>query len=477
MAKKYLTEDNIKNILSGIEAKIPKELEVNINTNVNRTEIDILDSPTIILKYGTFGEATATLTRDWTDFDMLEIDTEYSVPGGSAYYDTFMVSTKALNNSAILSTSSPSKFCTTIHCTNAAIVDVNTTAFNLKYYYKATIISYSDTATSLKFMGSVGSTGSVTGTTITILAIRGINYTQSCGDTPLGTIISYMGITPPDEYLACDGTTYSIQDYWELAEFIKTQFGSYNYFGGDGTTTFAVPDLRGEFLRGTGTNSHANQGSGSSVGTHQDATTVPTMYTTGTSPDGFGMWTTGTGTQMLVNNADGGSTTAHYAYISLDGKGAQVESTGLKNVRPTNTSVLYCIKYTNSLTMQPANVYSTDEKRIGTWIDGSPLYQKTIVGTMPIVTTNGTRVNKQIDISDLTISACISVDGVYYVPNQLEYIPINSAVNLTTNTRHTFCQVYRQNSSNSYVDTIFIASSDANSSGATAYITLKYTKL
>ena len=39
MAEKYLTEDNFKNILAGIEAKIPKELEVSINTNVNRTAI------------------------------------------------------------------------------------------------------------------------------------------------------------------------------------------------------------------------------------------------------------------------------------------------------------------------------------------------------------------------------------------------------------------------------------------------------
>jgi hypothetical protein len=60
-----------------------------------------------------------------------------------------------------------------------------------------------------------------------------------------------------------------------LAEFINTQFGSYNYFGGDGITTFAVPDLRGEFLRCTGTNSHANNGNGSSVGIHQNGTMIP----------------------------------------------------------------------------------------------------------------------------------------------------------------------------------------------------------
>ena len=28
-------------------------------------------------------------------------------------------------------------------------------------------------------------------------------------------------------------------------------------------------------------------------------------------------------------------------------------------------------------------VYSTEETRIGTWIDGKPLYRKTLVGTSP----------------------------------------------------------------------------------------------
>ena len=75
---------------------------------------------------------------------------------------------------------------------------------------------------------------------------------------PTGTVLSYMGTTAPKGYLICDGTEYNISNHTNLANFIKDQFGSYNYFGGDGTTTFKVPDLRGEFLRGSGTNSHSN---------------------------------------------------------------------------------------------------------------------------------------------------------------------------------------------------------------------------
>lgn len=47
-----------------------------------------------------------------------------------------------------------------------------------------------------------------------------------------------------------------------------------NFFGGDRVTTFAVPDLRGEFLRGSGTATR-NTGRGAAVGVHQNLTQIP----------------------------------------------------------------------------------------------------------------------------------------------------------------------------------------------------------
>ena len=93
-------------------------------------------------------------------------------------------------------------------------------------------------------------------------------------DTPVGHIMAYMGTIPPKHYLVCDGSVYNIVDYPALSSHILEQFGAVNYFGGDGETTFAVPDLRGEFLRGVGANSRVNQGSGAEVGEHQDATRI-----------------------------------------------------------------------------------------------------------------------------------------------------------------------------------------------------------
>lgn len=70
---------------------------------------------------------------------------------------------------------------------------------------------------------------------------------------PVGTVISYMGNNAPDGYLACNGQTYNISEYTSLAEQIKKEFGRYNYYGGNGTTTFATPNLIGKFLKGSNT--------------------------------------------------------------------------------------------------------------------------------------------------------------------------------------------------------------------------------
>ena len=93
---------------------------------------------------------------------------------------------------------------------------------------------------------------------------------------PVGSVIAEMSNSAPEGYLICNGDTYNIEGkYNDLAEHIKKEFGSYNHFGGDGTTTFAVPNLQGEFLRGYSSNSEKSVISGTqttAVGVHQDPT-------------------------------------------------------------------------------------------------------------------------------------------------------------------------------------------------------------
>lgn len=203
--------------------------------------------------------------------------------------------------------------------------------------------------------------------------------------TPVGEIISFMGNTAPKNYLKCDGTVYNIADYPELAQHFVTEFGTSNHFGGDGETTFAVPDLQGEFLRGTGTNGHPDSGSGANVGVHQQGSFVP----------GLSSFLSSVNLDVYVPKQSL-SASGVDKVKTLSGSLAYLRATGftsgtpqLISIRPTNTSVLYCIKYKSEHFIQVGGVnYSLEERKIGTWIDGKPLYEKTInFGNLPNATT------------------------------------------------------------------------------------------
>ena len=65
------------------------------------------------------------------------------------------------------------------------------------------------------------------------------------GSTPTGAIEVFAMTTAPTGWLKCDGAAVSRTTYAALFAAIGTTFGV-----GDGATTFNLPDLRGEFVRG-----------------------------------------------------------------------------------------------------------------------------------------------------------------------------------------------------------------------------------
>lgn len=167
---------------------------------------------------------------------------------------------------------------------------------------------------------------------------------------PIGTIISFMGQQPPTLYLCCDGGQHLIDEYQELADFIVVNFGAVNYFGGDGERYFAVPDLRGEFLRGAGVNGHENQGNGADVGKHQDATELTYMFTSAKNKlmqvrglHGASEW------EIMHKNHDKvTSITRSYTNLLATNAASDANHSGdldsWFSTRPANTSVLFCIK-------------------------------------------------------------------------------------------------------------------------------------
>ena len=59
----------------------------------------------------------------------------------------------------------------------------------------------------------------------------------------------------------------------------------------------------------------------------------------------------------------------------------------------------------NSLASKSGTVnYSTDEQTIGTWIDGKPLYQKTIVTSLPNTSTDGSAVTNGISYESIGLN-------------------------------------------------------------------------
>ena len=209
-------------------------------------------------------------------------------------------------------------------------------------------------------------------------------------DSPLGTILPFGGATAPIGWFLCQGQAISRITYADLFAVIGTSFGA-----GDGSTTFNIPDLRGEFLRGAGTNSHSGQGDGGAVGEHQNGTTVATSIM-------------GNGYGVIYNMANGFVDNSTYdKWVGNSGNtylhntsGQEEESyatrIGIGKARPTNTSVNYIIKA--MMVALPADldsavdakiaakgVYSTNEVDTGkTWIDGKKIYRKTIVADLTV---------------------------------------------------------------------------------------------
>lgn len=72
-----------------------------------------------------------------------------------------------------------------------------------------------------------------------------IGAASSLDAVPTGAVFYFAANAAPTGYLVCNGSTISRTTYAALFAVVGTTFGA-----GDGATTFKLPDLRGEFIRG-----------------------------------------------------------------------------------------------------------------------------------------------------------------------------------------------------------------------------------
>lgn len=149
--------------------------------------------------------------------------------------------------------------------------------------------------------------------------------TALLSSVPAGTIISYASSTAPTGYLKCNGAAISRSTYSSLFSGIGTVFGS-----GDGSTTFNVPDLRGEFVRGW-----------------DDGRSIDTGRAFGSSQSDEFKSHTHTSNQDLENpNSSGITQGAGGRSHGVIASGSVItNASGGSETRPRNIAMLYCIKF------------------------------------------------------------------------------------------------------------------------------------
>lgn len=247
---------------------------------------------------------------------------------------------------------------------------------------------------------------------------------------PIGSIIPYTSKTTPINWLPCNGQAVSRTDYADLFKIIGTQYGA-----GDGSTTFNLPDLNSYrvpigYDAGEEQSSRMNLGTTGGEETHK--LTIDEMpshsHTTNTvfpftaaglktcTPNSNSNSYSGIATDV-VNNTGGSQphnnmqpyVTTNYIIKAFQSAGvvAQVSNTKSESIKDT-----YSCDYINGL-----NTYSTEERVIGTWIDGKPIYRKVFT----FVSLENSSDNVVGSIND--ISSLVAMNGWANIGGALNSLP------------------------------------------------------
>jgi len=158
---------------------------------------------------------------------------------------------------------------------------------------------------------------------------------------PTGVIVSWPGEAPPSGWLECDGSLLLRADYtalWQMvegsnnsaseAEWASSRWGGFS--NGNGSTTFRLPDLRGEFIRGWDHGRGVDSGRG--LGAQQDSLFQEHSHnlTVGSSIN--------IGSQTVVHLYEDRFNAKATTLLSSG-------STGGTETRPRNTAAMRIIKY------------------------------------------------------------------------------------------------------------------------------------
>lgn len=156
---------------------------------------------------------------------------------------------------------------------------------------------------------------------------------------PAGAVQAFARATAPSGWLVCDGSVVSRTAYPALFAAIGVVFGA-----GDGSSTFALPDLRGEFIRGL--DGGRGVDAGRSLGSAQAQQVQYHKHVVPQGENGQALFGT---TNTSLYNGIGASDTNNPRPHTNDGSNydGTVNAPGVvgPETRPRNVALLYCIRH------------------------------------------------------------------------------------------------------------------------------------
>lgn len=171
---------------------------------------------------------------------------------------------------------------------------------------------------------------------------------------PTGTILTFGATNPPSGFLECNGSAISRSTYASLFSILSTTHGA-----GDGSSTFNLPDLRGQFVRGwdnsAGVDASRAFGSSQTDQNKNHTHTTDSQSLTGSVSHLSGSLANNPGsasgiiTKLSPASAIGArsSGSANASGISIDATHSHTISSsgGGTEARPKNIALMYIIKF------------------------------------------------------------------------------------------------------------------------------------
>lgn len=168
---------------------------------------------------------------------------------------------------------------------------------------------------------TLGTYGSVTAIPFLTVNAKGIITSATSGTfstIPAGAVMSFAMNSAPSGWLGADGSAVNRTTYADLFASTGTTFGT-----GDGSTTFNLPDLRGIFVRASGSQTiNGTAFSGTFAAKQEDELKAHTHNISGS-----------------------GSVSGSFGFTAGNGASSVSGPTGGTETRPANIALFYCIKF------------------------------------------------------------------------------------------------------------------------------------